>query len=127
MFGELLHSKQILGRNSSIKKLAAQSLLDVRNDRVYLIPEDEMDAALDDVQVNVDGFFNTNALKIKSISIRYGGEKFDLPFVNGMPLKVFGKLLRERKIIDRKISAEEVLADNRLELRGDKIFIRNKE
>ena len=127
LFGELLRSKQILGRTGSVKRLAAQSLLDVRNDRVYLIPEDEMDAALDDAQANVDGFFNAHALQIKSISIQYGGKKFDLPFVNGMPLKVFGKLLRERKIIDRKISAEEVLADNRLELRGDKIFIRNKE
>lgn len=41
-------------------------------------------------------------------------------------VEMFGKLLRERNIIDRKILAEDVIADNELELRGDKIFL-NKE
>ena len=123
LFGELLRSKQIIGRTASVKKIAAQSLLEVRDERVYLLPEDEMDAALDDLTVSVDGFFNANALKIISVSIWYDGKEFDLPFVEGMPLKVFGKLLRERKIIDRKTPPEEVLAGNRLELRGDRIVI----
>ena len=124
LFDKILRDKKIIGRNSSAKKVAAQSLLEVSYERVYLIPEDEMAAALDDMETNVDGFFNRNALQIKSISIRHDGEEFDLPFVNGMPLKVFGKLLRERKIIDRKTPAEEILADNNLELRDEKIFKR---
>ena len=124
LFDKLLRDKKIIGRNSSARKVAAQSLLEVSCERVYLIPEDEMAAALDDMEANVDGFFNKNALQIKSISIHHDGEEFDLPFVNGMPLKVFGKLLRERKIIDRKTPAEEILADNNLELRDEKIFKR---
>ena len=124
LFDKILREKKIIGRNSSGKKIAAQSLLDVRNKRVFLLTEDELSIAQDDLETDVDGFFNEHALEIKSISIRHDGKIFDLPFVNGMPLKVFGKLLRERKIIDRKISAKEIIVSNRLELRNEKIFIR---
>ena len=123
LFGKILREKKIIGRNSSAVKVAAQSLLDVRDERVFFIPEEELAAAQDDLEVNVDEFFNEHALQIKSISIRCGGKIFDLPFVEGMPLKIFGKLLRERKIIDRKISAEKIVAENKLELRGEKIFL----
>ena len=123
LFDKLLREKKIIGRNSSAVKVAAQSLLDVRDERVYLLTGDELKIAQEDLETDVDGFFNEHALKIKSILIRHGGRKFDLPFVEGMPIKIFGKLLRERKIIDRKISAEEVVANNRLKLRGEKIFV----
>ena len=123
LFEKILREKKIIGRNSSAVKVAAQSLLDVRDDRVFFIPEDELAAAQDDLDFDVDDFFNEHALQIKSISIRRDGKIFDLPFVEGMPLKMFGKLLRERKIIDRKISAEKIVAENKLELRGEKIFL----
>ena len=123
LFEKLLRGKKIIGRNSSARKVAAQSLLDVRGERVYLLTDDELKIAQEDLETDVDGFFNEHALEIKSISIRYSGKEFDLPFVDGMPLKVFGKLLRERKIIDRKISPKEIVAKNNFELRDEKIFL----
>ena len=123
LFEKILRKKKIIGRNTSAKKVAAQSLLDVRGGKIFLLTEDELKIAQDDLETDVDGFFNEHALKIKSISIRHGGKEFDLPFVEGMPIKIFGKLLRERKIIDRKISAEEIVASNKLELRDEKIFV----
>ena len=124
LFEKLLRVKKIIGRNSSAKKVAVQSLLDVRGERVFLIDEDELSAAQDDLEADVDGFFNEHALQIKSISIQHGGKIFDLPFVDGMPLKVFGKLLRERKIIDRKISPEKIIAENKFDLCDEKIFLK---
>ena len=81
-----------------------------------------MEAAQDDLETNVDEYFNAHALEIRSISIRHGENIFDVPFVEGMPIKVFGKLLRERKIIDRKILSEEVIASNSFIIRDGKIF-----
>ena len=122
LFDKLLRERKIIGKNSSARKIAVNSLLAVRGGRVYLIDEDELAAAQDDLETNVDSYFNEHALQIKSISIWHDVKNFDLPFVDGMPLKVFGKLLRERKIIDRKISPEEIIADNDLILRDEKIF-----
>ncbi|MBR0289688.1 MAG: hypothetical protein IJQ82_11980, partial [Selenomonadaceae bacterium] len=122
LFDKLLRGRKIIGKNSSARKIAVNSLLAVREDRVYLIDEDELAAAQDDLETNVDAYFNEHALQIKSISIWHDVKIFDLPFVEGMPLKVFGKLLRERKIIDRKTSPEEIIADNDLILRDEKIF-----
>lgn len=123
LFEKLLREEKIIGRNSSAVKVAVQSLLDVRNGRVYFFNEDELTVARDDLETDVEGFFNEHALKIKSVSIQHDGKEFDLPFVDGMPVKVFGKLLRERKIIDRKISPKEILISNNLELRDEKIFL----
>ena len=122
LFNKLLLERKIIGRNSSAIKVAAQSLLDIREERVYLIDENELEAAQDDLETNVDEYFNEHVWQIKSISIQHDGEIFDVPFVEGMPLKIFGKLLRERKIINRKISLEEFIADNKLILRDKKIF-----
>ena len=82
-----------------------------------------LQAAQDDLELNVDAYLNEHVLEIRTISISYDGKNFSIPFVNGIPLKIFGKLLRERKIIDRKISPEEVVANNSLEIRDEKIFL----
>lgn len=122
LFEMILRNRNIIGRNSSAVKVAANSLLEVRGERVYLIGERELEAAQDDLEINVDDYLNRHALAIRTASIRYGGQVFSIPFVEGMPLKVFGKLLRERHIIDRKVLPEEVAANNAFVLRDGKIF-----
>ncbi len=126
LFGRFLREKKIIGRNSSTIKIAAQSLLDVRDGKVYLIAEDELEAAQDDLEIDLEGYFAEHTAEIRTISIVHDGNIFSIPFVDGILIKMFGKLLRERKIIDRKILPEEVIADNELVLRGEKVFI-NKE
>ena len=122
LFEKILRKKKIIGKNASAIKVAAKSLLEVRDERVYQIPEDELKTARDDLLIDVDKYFNAHALQIKSISIWHDIKIFDLPFVNGMPIKIFGKLLRERKIIDRKTPLEEIAANNDLILKDGKVF-----
>lgn len=122
LFERLLRNKKIIGKNSSAVKIATNSLLEVSNNRVYLLDENELEAAQDDLENNVDSYLNEHALEIDSVSIRYDGKKFSIPFVDGMPIKIFGKLLRERKIIDRKTLPEDVAASNSFVIRGEKIF-----
>ena len=106
LFGKVLRDRKIIGKNSSAIKVAANSLLDVRDERVYLIAEEELDAAQDDLETDVDKYFNAHVFRIRTISIRHAVKDFSIPFVDGMPIKVFGKLLRERKIIERKTPLE---------------------
>ena len=122
LFEKLLRDRKIIGRNSSAIKVAVNSLLEVRDERVYLIDESELEAAQDDLENNVDSYLNAHALEIDSATIRHGGKEYSIPFVDGMPLKIFGKLLRERKIIDRKILPEEVAVNNSFAVRDEKIF-----
>lgn len=124
LFGKVLRDRKIIGKNSSAIKVAANSLLDVRDERVYLIAEDELDAAQDDLETDVDKYFNAHVFRIRTISIRHAVKDFSIPFVDGMPIKVFGKLLRERKIIDRKTPLEEIVKNNDLILIDEKVFLK---
>lgn len=123
LFGKLLRERKIIGKNSSAVKVAASSLLEVHDERVYLLDERELAAAQEDLESNVDRYLNEHALEIDSVLIRYGGKEFSIPFVDGMPLKIFGTLLRERKIIDRKIYPEDVAVDNGFIVRDNIIFL----
>lgn len=123
LFGKLLRERKIIGKNSSAVKVAASSLLEVHDERVYLLDERELAAAQEDLESNVDRYLNEHALEIDSVLIRYGGKEFSIPFVDGMPLKIFGTLLRERKIIDRKIYPEDVAVDNGFVVRDNIIFL----
>ena len=127
LFKKILHNQKIIGKNSSLKKIAANSLLEIRDDRVFLLEEDELEAAQDDLEISVDDYLNVHALEIQTVMIRRDDKKFSIPFVNGMPLKIFGKLLREREIIDKKILPEEIAADNSLIVHGERIFCREEE
>ena len=105
-------------------KVAVNSLLAIRDERVWLLDEREVEAAQDDLESNVDSYLNAHALDIQTATINHGGEDFSIPFVDGMPVKIFGKLLRERKIIDRKTLPEEIAAAGGFAIRDEKIFLR---
>ena len=124
LFEKVLHERNVIGKNSSAVKVAGNSLLEIRDGRVYLLDERTLEAAQDDLESSVDGFLNAHALEIRTATINHGGEDFSIPFVDGMPVKIFGKLLRERKIIDRKTAPEDVAAANELTIRDGKIFLR---
>lgn len=123
LFEKTLRDRKIIGKNSSAVRVAAQSLLDVRGERIYLYDEAALENIQNDSLLNVDDYFNEHALEICSIDISRGGESFSIPFVDGMPLEMFGKLLRERKIIGASTPLEEVIAGNSLKIRDEKIFV----
>ncbi|MBR4153292.1 MAG: NYN domain-containing protein [Selenomonadaceae bacterium] len=123
LFEKLLRDRKIIGRNSSAIKVAAQSLLDVRDERIFLYSEEALENIQNDSLINVDDYLNKNALDIRNLLINHNGKTFSIPFVNGMPIEIFGKILRERKVIDASAFPEEVIANNFLTISDGKIFI----
>ena len=126
LFGKMLSQKNIAGRPSAVKNIAAQSLLAIRDGKVFLLKEDELAAAYEEFYENVDDYLNEHALEIRSITIRRGGDFFEIPFVNGMPLKIFNKLLVERKIIVGFTSPLTIAEESSLIMRDEKIYLRQE-
>ena len=123
LFEKVLRERKVIGRNSSAIKVAAQSLLDVRDERVFLYSEDALENIQNDSRINVDEYLNEHALEICNVVINRGGKNFSIPFVDGMPTDIFGKLLRERKIVDVSTFPEEIAASNSLAVRDGKIYL----
>ncbi len=126
LFEKVLREWKIIGKNTSAVRVAAQSLLDVRDERIYLYDEAALENIQNDSLLNVDEYLNEHALEICSVDINHGEENFSVPFVEGMPLKMFGKLLRERKIIGMSTPLEEVIASNALKICGENIFLKEE-
>ncbi len=126
LFGKMLSQKNIAGRPSTVKNIAAQSLLDIREGKVFLLKEEELAAAYEEFYENVDDYLNEHALEIRSVTIRRGRDFFEIPFVNGMPLKIFGKLLVERKIIVGFTSPLTIAEESSLIMRDEKIYLRQE-
>lgn len=127
LFEKLLRDRKIIGKNTSAIKVAAQSLLEVRDERIFLYSEEALENIQNDSLINVDEYLNEHAPAIRNLQINHGGQNFSIPFVNGMPVEIFGKLLRERKVIGLSAFPEEVIAHNLLTIRDGKIFIGKEE
>ncbi|MBQ6759577.1 MAG: NYN domain-containing protein [Selenomonadaceae bacterium] len=125
IFGKYLRKKKIIGKSASPFNTAAKSLLAVRDDKVFLMTEDELDT-LQDPPDSVGEYLDKNAAGVRTISIQHNGQPFEVPFVDGMPLATFHKLLLERKIIGKKASITKVALKNSLAVRDKKVFIREE-
>ncbi len=123
LFAKLLRDMNIIGKNALPATVAANSLLDVRDDKVFLRDEDDLDAAYERTISDADEYFDFHADKLTSVLIKHNGELSEVPFVNGMPLELFGKLLREMHIIDRKTAPAVVAARSGLDVRDGKVFM----
>lgn len=125
IFGRYLRKEKIIGKGASPFNTAAKSLLAVRDDKVFLMTEDELET-LQEPSDSVGEYLDTNAAGVRMISIKHNGRPFEVPFVDGMPLATFHKLLLEWKIIGRSASITKVALRNSLSVRDKKVFIREE-
>ena len=125
MFGKLLREKKIIGKTVAVKRVAEKSLLDVRDKKVYLRDAADLENLCNTSEANVENFFLEHLDEIKKIFIKHGGEIFEIPFVNGMPLETFGKLLREKKIIGKTVTPKKIAEKNLLAVHDKKVYLRD--
>lgn len=122
LFGKYLRKEKIIGKGASPLNTAARSLLDVRDDKVFLLSEDEL-IARQDTPISVESYLDVNAADVRKIFIKHNNNSFEVPFVNGMPLEMFHKLLLVRNIIGKSASITKVALKNFLIVRDKKVFI----
>jgi len=126
LFGKLLRQKKIIGKTVSAAKVAEKSLLIVRNEKIYLRGESELEKICSRMTDNVDQFFYEHLQEIKKIFVTHGQKVFEVPFVNGMPLDIFGKLLRGKKIIGSTASPKAIAEKSLLAVKGGKVYLRDE-
>ena len=126
LFGKLLRQKKIIGKTVSAAKVAEKSLLIVRDEKVYLRGEEELEKICSRMIDNVDQFFYEHLQEIKKIFVAHGQKVFEVPFVNGMPLDIFGKLLRGKKIIGSTASPKAIAEKSLLAVKGGKVYLRDE-
>ncbi|MBR1647774.1 MAG: NYN domain-containing protein [Selenomonadaceae bacterium] len=123
IFGKLLREKKIIGKTFSPLKVAEKSMLVVRNGKVFLPTEDELEKICDAQEDNVDKFFMDNAEDIRKIFVKQGQNLVEIPFVDGMSLEMFGKLLRGQKIISATGNPAKIAEKSLLNVRRGKVFL----
>lgn len=123
VFGQMLREKNIIGKNTPTTAVATNSLLDVRDDKVFLCDEDRLDAAYERTINDADEYFDFHADKLTSIFVKHNGKLFEVPFVNGIPFELFGKLLRDMNVVGRNTSIATVATNSLLVVRDGNIFI----
>ena len=123
IFGKLLRERKIIGKTFPPMKVAEKSLLTVRDGKVFLPTEDELEKICDAQEDNVDKFFLDNAADIRKIFVKHGQKVFEIPFVDGMSLEIFGKLLRRQKIIAPTGNPAKVAEKSLLNVRRGKVFL----
>ena len=127
IFGKLLREKKIISQTASPAQTAANSLLKVKDGQVYLRGEEEQAKAYAGTIKNIDEYFSFHATEIKKILIKHSQKIFEIPFVNGISLELFGKLLREKNIIGKSTSATSIAKKNFLDIRDGKIYLCDEE
>lgn len=123
IFGKLLRERKIIGKTFPPMKVAEKSLLNVRDGKVFLPTEDELEKICDAQEDNVDKFFLDNAADIRKVFVKQGQKIFEIPFVDGMSLELFGKLLRGQKIISATGNPAKIAEKSLLNVRRGKVFL----
>ena len=123
MFGRLLRERKIIGKTFAPSKVAEKSLLVVRDGKLFLPTEDELKKLCNALDDNVDEFFLEHAADIRKIFVKHGQKVFELPFVDGMSLEVFGRLLRNQKVIAATGNPAKIAEKSLLTVRRGKVFL----
>ncbi|MBE8951435.1 MAG: NYN domain-containing protein [Quinella sp. 3Q1] len=127
LFGKLLREKKIIGKNVSPLQAAEKNLLQVAGGKVFLRDEEDLMKTYGDGIKSIDEYLTFHADELKKIFIKHNSKLFEVPFVDGITLELFGKLLRERNIIGKKTSATSVAKKNFLDVRDGKIYLCDEE
>ena len=126
LFGKLLRGQKILAPTGNPAKIAEKSLLVVRRGKVFLPTEDELEKSYDELAAD-EKFFAEHAEAVRKISVKHAGKTLELPFVDEMPLEIFGEMLKRRNIAGRPATVKKFASQNSFVVRGGKVFFNGEE
>ena len=116
MFSRLLKGYEIADNAEDIKKIIADSFLDLRDNRIYFHSEeiisDVLESYLEKIPPKTLEFILQNEDKLKIVSIAYNDKVHKVPFVEGIHLSLFVNMLRALEVIGKNTSSPKVLVAN---------------
>ena len=126
MFSRLLKGYAIEDDNEKIKKIIAESFLELRGNKIYFTSEEKISAELNPYLKKIPSdaleFINQNEDKLKIVSIVHNDAVYKVPFVEGIRLSVFVHMLRHLKIIGKNSASKNILAANGFTIKNNLVF-----
>ena len=126
MFARLLKGYAIAEDLNLVKKIVADSFLDLRDNRIYFHSEDEIS---DDLQAYMEimppeslNYFKRRERDLKFVTIANNGEVHRVPFVEGIKLSTFVYMLRHLKIFSKNSNSLRILNVNGFIVKDDSVF-----
>ena len=124
-FRRILRELNILDRKDSVNKLITKNFLRLFRNRIYFQSEAEISEPTPVEQI--ENYFAEHAAEIKKIFIKHNQKMFEVPFVEGISIELFGKLLRVRNIIGKSASVTSIAKKSLLDVRDGKIYLLKEE
>ena len=126
MFSRLLKGYAIADDADKIKKIIADSFLDLRDNKIYFHSEEKISAELKPYLKKIPSdaleVIKQNEDKLKIVSIAHNDTVYKVPFVEGIHLSIFAHMLRHLKIIGKNASSQKVLAANGFTVKNNLVF-----
>lgn len=126
-FAEVLRELKVIGKNAGIQKVVKASMLDIRENRVYLYGEEDLSETLDENTRKVANFLAENKDEIKKIFVKVDRKISEVPFVNGMNKKMFFEILKHFRVTNKIQATERIISDSCLDLIDGNIFFQSEE
>ena len=136
VFATMLRDKKILKKNYSALKFVKENYLKVTDNRVYFMTEEEISDAdkpketksgFDLLSAESCNYLRANEENIKFIFIKNFGILHEVPFVNGIELPMFARILHELKIVPKGIAATKCVLASGLKINKNLVYLYNEE
>ena len=106
-----------------------KSLAELMKDAEPILPRptDKLERFCEKLSDALGNYFRKRAEQVKYIFIRRGNNFAEVPFIEGMTISQFAALLRELKVVGKKISGLQAAQENFLKVVGEKIYFYKEE
>ena len=125
-FTNILVALKIIPNGKYFDKIVDENFFKCVNNQIFLNYE-EPPAPEENPFDDVINYFVNHAAESKNIFIKCDGKLFEIPFVNGISLEIFSRLLEGYAISDDSNKIKDIIAESFLELREDKIYFCDEE
>ena len=126
MFSRLLKGYAISDNADEVKKIIADSFLDLREDKIYFHSEEKIVGEIENYLKKIPPpaleYIRKHEDKLKFVSIAHNNAVHKVPFVEGIPLSTFVNMLRELKIFGKSTSSQKVLTANGFTIKDNQVY-----
>ena len=126
MFSRLLKGYAIAEDSAEIKKIIADSFLNLRDNKIYFQDEETLSADLKSYLQKLPSsaleFIRKNEDKLKIVAIAHNDKVYKVPFVEGIHLSIFVNMLRTLNIFGKNTNSSKVLTANGFTIHENSVY-----
>ncbi len=131
-FTPILRELNIIGKNESPNSLIEENSFKLVGKKIHFVPKQKVETLPDDKFKKISGltiqsriYFNKNNAKI--IFVKCGKNLLEMPFVEGMHLQTFLRVLIEMNAVDKNSDVKKIIDDSFLKLENNCVYFRNED